>query len=323
MLMRNLFNESHVPKLFRYFEQAMNDLILWKNSHGFKCKYSRDMAWAVGSAPLLMPVNDVGFKVPSDEVCKGELDQLMPLLVRIDAGLDTHPKNRLLGIYFEQLIIEWLKNKPETEKIITNLQITKTNRTIGELDVLFRCNGIWNHWELAVKFYLGVGDTSQLENWIGPSVNDRLSTKLIRTAEVLNTARDFGAEELAAHGVINPVPSLWMKGRLFHHVNSNRRIPLNVNEHSEQFSWMHRSEALEVIEAGTIWLLGDKLDWLTAPRIKRNDAKLHTGRQIKQWLKSIRNDQRFCRLLYEYVDLGESFLTPINQVMITQDRWPD
>ena len=61
-----------------------------------------------------------------------------------------------------------------------NLPIREGGDTLGELDFIIRDNlsGLNYHWEVAVKFYLGVADTHQCDNWHGPGKRDRLDIKL-------------------------------------------------------------------------------------------------------------------------------------------------
>ncbi len=82
-----------------------------------------------------------------------------------------------IGRYFERLVEAWLR-AAKVEKLAANTPIRDGGTTLGELDLVFETHGQAVHWELAVKFYLGLGDLSKACSWHGPRARDRLDKKL-------------------------------------------------------------------------------------------------------------------------------------------------
>ena len=86
-----------------------------------------------------------------------------------------------LGLHFETLIRHWLATSSQYTLIKHNWQVIAHKRTIGEFDLIVRdqLTGELEHWELAIKFYLGTGDLSWT-HWYGPNPSDRLDLKTDR-----------------------------------------------------------------------------------------------------------------------------------------------
>ncbi len=89
---------------------------------------------------------------------------------------------RRLGHYFEDLFFLSIQNNDHYELIERNKQIHIDRKTIGEFDALIQsvADGRKVHAELAVKFYLQRGIGSELADWIGPGLRDRLDIKYQR-----------------------------------------------------------------------------------------------------------------------------------------------
>lgn len=88
--------------------------------------------------------------------------------------------SRRLGVYFENLWAFAFKYHPQYHLIARNLPLRQAGKTLGELDfvVCYLPDDAIEHWEVAVKFYLQVGDS-----WVGPGLKDRLDIKLARTRD--------------------------------------------------------------------------------------------------------------------------------------------
>lgn len=160
-----------------------------KDFVAFKHRSVRDLAWAISSPPLISPHISSGpgsCVWPESQWFLRLYESSLFWLQDIDedpADLDAMlagQKDRRLGKYFETLWYYWLRKHPRYEIIENNLQIIFDGETLGEMDfILFdKKTGRTLHWELAVKFYLGIGDTSQMSNWHGPNLRDRLDLKV-------------------------------------------------------------------------------------------------------------------------------------------------
>ena len=150
----------------------------------FKHPQLRDLAWAIGSPPLLQPEDretrwlDAGWfqrryreYLPVLNALNRDPGELMQWL--------QAARGRRLGSYFERLWMFWLKTNGRYRLLQANLPVRVAGRTLGEFDLLVEDthSGRQLHWELALKFYLGTGDTRQMENWWGPMKRDRLDLK--------------------------------------------------------------------------------------------------------------------------------------------------
>lgn len=169
------------------------------------------LAWAIGSAPLL---NDA--LAPHPALTAAEAAQWwrdwQPC-----APPAAEPDIRL-GSDFEKLWQYWLGAHPHWQLLAHNLPIREQCRTLGELDLLVRhrVSGEQEHWELAVKFYLGFGDLNEPASWHGPQFRDRLDHKLIhlRDEQLCWRERPAGYAALQAAGVAPIRTRAIVKGRL-------------------------------------------------------------------------------------------------------------
>ena len=126
-----------------------------------------------------------------------------------------------LGHYFEQLIFFWLQHSERFTILAKNkpLRSDKKN-TLGEVDLIVQDQNTLNfeHWELAVKFYLAHSQNG-LTNYIGPNANDYFHLKLEKLKEhqckILES--DEGKKLLSELEISNIQPKLLIKG-----------IPMNV-----------------------------------------------------------------------------------------------
>ncbi|MFD1215677.1 DUF1853 family protein [Microbulbifer celer] len=137
-------------------------------------------------------------------------------------------RSHRLGIYFENLWAFAFHHHPDYRLLARNLPIRNAGKTLGELDfvVEYLPDNVTEHWELAVKFYLQVGDC-----WVGPGQRDRLDIKLARMADhQIPIARCAEAEStLAAQNVQLDRQWTLMPGRLF--------TPLDSTTPSEPGFW--------------------------------------------------------------------------------------
>jgi hypothetical protein len=124
----------------------------------------------------------------------------------LDNLISQQPTQRL-GVYFEKLITFWFEQSPDHELLYHGLAIRQStapsdarespnspqkqnqitnvqngNTTLGECDFLVfdKLNQRIQHWEVAVKFYLGVPHEQDIV-WLGPNLKDRLDKKIRHT----------------------------------------------------------------------------------------------------------------------------------------------
>ncbi|WP_019672274.1 DUF1853 family protein [Psychrobacter lutiphocae] len=122
-----------------------------------------------------------------------QFQRYAPRLQQLDTGnsyqdltryLMSRPSPYRLGFHFEGLIHFWLEDGYQLglhpyEVLAHNVQLYNGMQTTGELDFIL-CNhdtGEVEHWELAIKFYLGSAPYD-FGNWVGINSRDTLERKL-------------------------------------------------------------------------------------------------------------------------------------------------
>ena len=180
--------------------------------------------------------------------------------------LDQRCRSPRLGLVFECLWHFFLQQDPQTELIANNLPIRDGDRSVGELDILYRCHqrDTVVHLELAVKFYLDAGRPQlagrDQSRWLGPDCRDRLDKKIDRLQQhqLPLPHTQWGQSVLAELGIDEWLTELVFAGRLFHAIDrrtSTAQLPANSWIHWQQ--WQH-SELRELD-----WLHLEKPDWFT------------------------------------------------------------
>lgn len=94
------------------------------------------------------------------------------------------PSPNRLGFHFEGLMSFWLTDGfahqlHPYETLANNVQLYNGKQTIGELDLVLHNHdkGLIEHWELAIKFFMGSAPFAP-ENWVGINSNDNLQRKV-------------------------------------------------------------------------------------------------------------------------------------------------
>lgn len=193
----------------------------------------QDLEWCLTSAAL-----------PVAEAWSESLDPIPG----IDIPDPPHPHRFRLGRHFERLLLAWLDAAPEYRLIAANLPVRDGKRTVGEFDFIVDTPGGVEHWEAAVKFYLGADDLADAGRWFGPNTSDRLDLKLARLHEhQLLLAEAPAAQRLLAERDLTIERSrCFMKGRLFHPLEGfeagERQAPVSINPNHERGWWSSLAE---------------------------------------------------------------------------------
>lgn len=229
----------------------------------------RDLAWACFAPPMLQPcsntVTTASFPLTSER--KQWLLSLehnpQPLL----DWLQAHPSTRL-GVYFERLWQFFLHADSETDLVARNLAVRDGGRTLGEFDCLYWCHRRETavHLELAVKFYLGCGESpvgaihSEAHQWLGPNAIDRLDLKLQRLLEhQVQLSRHPAAHAvLAAVHTVAPIREIVLAGSLFAPCDHTLLPPVGYNTQRPLRRWYPLQE----------WLTQSTGEQLVVPRLQ-------------------------------------------------------
>jgi uncharacterized protein len=235
-----------------------------------------NLAWAIESPPLILPDAYECTWYSDDWYRRAGVDS-----AELMREADNHPqrleamlaeqRDRRLGNYFETLWAYWLSVNPRYELLARNLQIHDQDRTLGELDFIVhdRVAGKCLHWELAIKFYLGRGDTSVWHNWLGPGKKDRLDIKI---SHLMHSQIKFGGhprvrEWCDRRGIRIDACAVILKGRLFYPLEQGGRdvYPRNANPRHLRSRWLTLSQFRRQSSSAARFIPLVHGGWMAAP----------------------------------------------------------
>lgn len=195
-----------------------------------------------------------------------------------------------LGQYFEQLLQFWLTSQRRYELIDANLPVNHGGRTIGEFDLLIGEAGLVQHWEAAVKFYLGTGDTRDPANWFGPNTSDRLDIKYQRLVshQLCLSRQPAASQVLAQRGLVVASSLCFIKGRLFYPFEAYRAgtptSPPFVNPNHLRGWWLEADAFADTfadaMDPRARYLHLEKRHWLAPLRGSAEDGLSLTQMQV-------------------------------------------
>jgi len=249
----------------------------------------RDLAWSLCS-PALLQRRDAGVHWPDDAWYASIGKQFRPQLSRLDANpqalhaILAQRRDRRLGHYFETLWRYWLEHNPAYRLLHANLPVRTAGNTLGEFDLLVhdRQTDKVLHWELAIKFYLGTGDTRHPANWWGPGKRDRLDLKTRRMVEHQSQlAKHPQARAVLAHRELH-IDESWiiMKGRLFYPYGGGCPAPHGANPRHLRGFWLRRSDAGHITQKE--WVVLDKQRWC-APVVELTTPPVNGAELLAWW----------------------------------------
>lgn len=242
----------------------------------------RDLAWALLSAPLLIPEAEVlDWPNHADTVQRLQLLNTVP--TPLHNAVRAQRSGRL-GLYFEALWQFWLADNPDYALRANNVQIQVNGTTSGELDLIVQDlhNGQLQHWELAVKFYLGVGDTRATSAWIGPNAQDRLDRKLqhLRNHQLPLLQYPETQAQLAAAGWNIQQQRLILKGRLFYPLQQTAPAPIGASLAHLRGWWAQPEDFLAHFGTTPLqWQPLNRQHWL-APLRRESAGTLQTAAEL-------------------------------------------
>lgn len=166
----------------------------------FRRPYVRDLAFILACPNVLTQWLDFSaerdthcVEVHSSEFWLTQFDTYFARLKELDTTADyqeltryllKRPSPNRLGFHFEGLLSFWLSDGfthklHGYEILASNTQLFEGKQTIGELDLILRNHndGLIEHWELAIKFFMGSAPFTPAY-WVGISSNDNLKSKM-------------------------------------------------------------------------------------------------------------------------------------------------
>lgn len=257
----------------------------------------RDLVWALLS-PTLINSNNDNHNPSSRWFCEAftliapHLQQLEHDDTPLQQHLDATPNHRL-GFYFERLWSYWLLHNGRYEMLAHNLQIMQDRHTLGELDFIVhdtQADQI-EHWELAVKFYLGIPPLQEAQHWFGANTHDRLDLKYCHLVDKQLTLSETlpGRSTCLAQGWNVSQRRLISKGRLYYPYTETPtmscEIPHCIDPAHEKGYWLTHGTFLQLAttlpNAGYHWL--ERTEWLVHRDMAENpftDIKIKLERQL-------------------------------------------
>jgi hypothetical protein len=188
----------------------------------FKQHVVRELAFVIASPPLLQQwphaQANQHIQLPDTQFWQHHFDAYLPRLQQLDrdpSPLHTHLqqlRSSRLGLRFEALMAFWLQDAAyhSYQLIGKNIKLLSNQRTLGEIDFLLLNQDTQHveHWEVAVKFYLGEGLLVP-QDWLGLNRKDSLDRKL---THIIN--HQFSAEMVDQYQIQQRKAII--KGRLFY-----------------------------------------------------------------------------------------------------------
>ncbi len=226
-------------------------------------RQQRDLSWCLQSAPLVT-TGALDFTWPDDNW----FNALSNIANATELPTPRHSHRFRLGQHFERLLEYWLKQHRDFDLLAANLQVNARKRTIGEFDFLVTHDGVTQHWEAAVKFYLAKGDPTDTYRWYGPNPADCLGSKYAHLVDhQLRLASDPDALQLLNDMNIEVSSALcFMKGRLFHpydeFIRNNFQYPHEVNPGHEKGWWLPTDRFTSTFDDTHNYALLEKTYWL-------------------------------------------------------------
>jgi uncharacterized protein len=200
----------------------------------FRHQQVRDLAWVIASPPLV-ELPQGGCCWPDAAWYRDQYMHRLAWLQQLDRAPDellslvAKQKDRRLGKYFETLWFFWLQHHPGYEVLAHNLQVIIDGVTIGEIDLVLRDirRNTVIHVELAVKFYLGLGQLDNPASWHGPHMKDRLDLKLghMLNRQIAISQREDVRRWLLQQGISIDRCAVIFKGRLYYPVLNDDSQP--------------------------------------------------------------------------------------------------
>jgi uncharacterized protein len=252
----------------------------------------RNLAWAIGSVPLLNdPDNRTRLNLLDDEWMLDRFTRHLPWLheldenpSRLEAFLLSEETN-LVGKKFEALLKFWFSNSPWFELKASNIQVVQDGRTIGEMDfiVFDKYSDELLHLEAACKYYYSRSGQSNWSDWWGPNHADRLELKMgkFKTQTKLSKTSE-GKSALTDLNITNPTPVVFLKGYFFYPFNALGAASKPYLSHPHhQAGWFLNQHQLETFKnSPQQWVILPKTHWISGYHHENNKLPVLNGNEL-------------------------------------------
>ena len=243
----------------------------------FRHQIVRELAFCIASPPLLSawPNNTTlnhGIDLPSAEFWQTQFNQYLPRLKQLDQNPDAlqqhlrSARSSRLGIRFEHMLTFWLMDNQYHCYTLIGQSIKRMDgtRTLGELDFLLRnqITGQIEHWEVAIKFYLGEADFFA-DQWLGLNRRDSLGRKI-------NHLHQHQFDMDLIDGQIIETRRAIIKGRLFYPLDRLATYDTAQQDSYSVASWISDKHLTGAWGTGIpstpphcVWRRAERLEWIS------------------------------------------------------------
>jgi len=211
----------------------------------------RDLEWVISSPPIIQGIHQQKNWTESN-FWLNESRNFTGQYQRLDANPDIlnellqQQHDHRLGHHFETLLAYWFQHNKRYQILAQNLQVNQGNKTIGEFDFIIQdtLSNKTQHWEVACKFYLGLGNTQYRTHWLGPMLKDRLNIKF----KSMQQRQSALSEQPAAKQLLQQLNIsideriCLMKGRLFYPIKQTSSPSPNKATNNHQRGWWARPD---------------------------------------------------------------------------------
>jgi hypothetical protein len=286
----------------------------------------QEMAWAIGSSPLLdQPSADRSILWNGDHHGEAlrtfsnhmaEWSAISSLESKILG--DGHMR---LGRRFECLVNWWFEAAPQWEVLAKNLVIQGAERTLGELDLVVknREDEQTLHLELACKFYLQTNGSRSWQHWIGMDPKDRLDLKFEKLEHQLLLEEEPETKALLQekHVQIDRSAS-WIKGWFFVHFRDALRakLPLHAHDSASAGWWCKKSEWDSIWNTHSPWIIIPSEHWLRIRHDGSAAVLISDTDQLHEWVETKRH------AMVAQVKWHNNQWLETSRGIIVKDNWP-
>lgn len=279
-----------------------------------------DLHWAITSPSLLTDAPQLS---PMFQRAIDTFDPFSIDLAELEAFLSEVPRQRV-GHYFERLILYWLSRVCKCWIVAHQYPIRNEQRTIGEIDFLFRdSTGQLHHWETAVKFYLYTPQPKTgNDRLLGPNPDDSFNRKLDHIYQhQLPLSKRIFDEPVCRHAFV--------KGRIFYPLQSlpERHLdpwPSRLSSAHLRGIWLcpRQFDWFDSQKPSRRYRLLSKPHWLAPERVLISSEQYMTGTAMRTLLEKHfkRNSQaKLCSVMVPHGQYYEEH----ERLFIVSNDWPN
>lgn len=292
-----------------------------------------DLAWVIGSAPLMDSTSlENPFVILSEDWFDEQYAMHKDWLLELDKSpalllswIENHSQ-KLLGKRFEMLLSFWFSQSPHFELLQQNIVLHDAEKnTLGEIDFIVReiaSNQIW-HIESACKYYLAHTRSPSWENCKGPNGRDSLNLKMTKVKKQLSILKSQeGKDFLTICCLLKPIPVLLMKGYFFHHFSRLQGAipPYNAHPHYSGGWYIYEHELHSLNGDLAQWILLPKERWMSPFRTNEPVNILSGNELIVQCREYIRKHAK-APIIVQIQEL-DGVKTEISRAFVVRETWP-